>query len=65
MRVAPLGEAAIALAQDAEQPDRDVERVVVAVEAVGIEDVAGHLAGERRADLGHRRLHERVAGLAT
>ena len=49
--------------QNAEQADRDVERVVVAVEAVGVEDVARHLARERRAHLGHLRLDQRMPGL--
>ena len=35
----------------------------MAVKAVGIKDVARHLAGERRLQLDHRRLHQRVAGL--
>ena len=61
--VAPLGERGVAAGQDAEQADRDVERVVVAVEAVGVEDVAGHLAGERRAALGHLGLDQRMPGL--
>ena len=40
-----------------------IERVVEAVEGVGEEDVAAHLAGERRADLGHLALDQRMAGL--
>ncbi len=35
----------------------------MAVEAVGVEDVAGHLAGERGTLLGHHGLDQRMAGL--
>ena len=52
-----------AAGQDVEQADGDVEGVVVAVEAVLVEDVAGHLARERGADLGHLGLDQGVAGL--
>ena len=52
-----------ARAQDLEQARRRVGGVVEAVPALAEEDVAAHLAGERRAELLHLRLDERVAGL--
>ena len=45
------------------QPRRAVQRVVVAVEALGEEHVPGHLAADRRVQLVHLVLHERVPGL--
>ena len=46
-----------------DQPDRRIERVVKAVPAMLEEDMAAHLAGERRAGLLHLRLDQAVAGL--
>ena len=51
-----------AAAEDAEQPHRDIDRVVKAVIAVGEEDVAAHLAGERCAGFGKQCLDRRVSG---
>ena len=51
--VAHLGQALAAAREDAQEPHRGIERVVIAVIASAIEDMAAHLAGERRADLGH------------
>ena len=62
-RVHDLGQALAARAHRLDQPDRRVERVVEAVPAVLEEDVAAHLAGERRAGLLHLRLDQGVAGL--
>jgi hypothetical protein len=45
------------------RPRRGVGGVVEAVPALAEEDVAAHLAGERRVELLHPRLHERMAGL--
>ena len=61
--VAAVGQGGVAARQNAEEADRDVERIIVAVEAVGVEDVPGHLARERGAHLGHPRLDQRVPGL--
>ena len=52
-----------ARADDLEQPRRGVGGVVEAVPALAEEDVAAHLAGERRAGLAHLGLDQRVAGL--
>ena len=62
-RVHDLGQALAARADRLDQPHRGVERVVEAVPAVLEEDVAAHLAGERRAGLLHLRLDQAVAGL--
>ena len=44
------------------QPHRDIDRVVEAVPAVAEKDVAAHLAGERRVQLGELRLDRRMPG---
>ena len=62
-RRAQRGQRAAELGHRADQPDRGVERVVEAVIIVREEDVAAHLAGERRAGLLHLRLDQAVAGL--
>ena len=46
-----------------DQPHRGIKRIVEAVPAVLEEDVAAHLAGQRRAGFLHLRLDEAVAGL--
>jgi hypothetical protein len=61
-RVDDVGKALAAAGKDAEQPHRRVNRVVKPVIAVGEEDVAAHLAGERRAGLGELRLDRRMPG---
>ena len=56
--VPPVGKRALAARQNAEQTDRDVEGMVVAIEAVGVKDVPRHLAGEGGAHLRHPRLDQ-------
>src|SRR5450755_4183470 len=50
-------------AEDLEQARRRISGVVEAVPALAEEDMAAHLAGQRRAHFLHLRLDERMAGL--
>ena len=56
------GKFAVHAGDDAHEADGDVEGVVEAVPAVGVEDVAAHFPGEGGGDFGHLGLDEAVAG---